>query len=241
MKWRTSISVHKEGALYVRGKKLTELIDKFSFSQATFFLLKGKMPTKKEDELFGAMLVAMIEHGIAAPSTFVARTAISTGNTFNSALAAGILAIGEHHGGAIERCAYYLQLDKSADILVDDVCKQGERMPGYGHKVYKDKDPRTQILFEKAKRLGFHGKYVTLALEIEKELEKKTRKHLPLNIDGAVAALMSELGFDWRLGKAFFALGRIPGLIAHTHEELVREKPYRRLEENDIEYDGPKI
>lgn len=241
MKWRTAISTNKDGELYIRGKRLKELIEQYSFSEVAFFLLKGLLPTKKENELFNAILVAMSEHGIAAPSTFVARTAISTGNPFNSALSAGILAIGEYHGGAIEKCAYLLQLDKSADYLVDNVLKRGGRMPGYGHKLYKDEDPRAKLLFEKAKTLGLDGKYVKLAIAIEKELQKKTGKKLPLNIDGAVGALMLEFGFDWRLGKALFVLGRLPGIIAHAHEEFIREKPYRRLDDEDIKYDGPKV
>ncbi|MBI3335766.1 MAG: citryl-CoA lyase [Candidatus Portnoybacteria bacterium] len=239
MKWRTSISTHKNGDLYVRGKALGELIETRSFSEVAFLLLKGTLPTEKENKLFNAMLVSMSEHGIAAPSTFIARTAISTGNTFNSAIAAGILSIGEYHGGAVEKCAYLLQVNKSAEYLVDNVLKRGGRMPGYGHRLYKEKDPRAEVLVTKAKKLGLSGNYVKLAMAIEKELQKKTGKKLPLNIDGAVAALMLELGFDWRLGKALFVLGRLPGLIAHTHEELVREKPYRRLDETDIEYDGP--
>lgn len=241
MKWRTSISTHKGEVLYVRGKKLTEIIEKFSFVETTFLLLKGTLPSKKEARMLDAMLAAMVEHGIAAPSTFVARTAISTGNTFNSALAAGILAIGEHHGGAIERCAYYLSLDNSVENIVEEVLTKGEKLPGFGHKVYKEKDPRAQILFKKAKALEFYGRFAKRALALEKELKRKTSKSLPINIDGAVAALMLELGFDWRLGKAFFVLGRLPGLIAHAQEELTREKPYRRLDEKDIEYDGVKL
>ncbi len=241
MKWRTSISVHKGDELYIRGRRLTEVIETFSFTEAIFFLIKGTFPSGKETRMLDAMLCAMVEHGIAAPSTFVARTAISVGNTFNSALAAGILAIGEHHGGAIEKCAYYLSLDKSAENIVDEVLNKGEKLPGFGHKVYKNKDPRAEILFTKAKALGFSGTFVARALALEKELKRKTNKFLPINIDGAAAALILELGFDWRLGKAFFVLGRLPGLIAHAHEELIREKPYKRLEENDIEYDGPKL
>lgn len=255
MKWRTAISTHKNlpsgqnlsgstsknGELYVKGKGLSSLIEERSFTEVIFLLLKGNLPNKKETAILDAILVAMCEHGIAAPSTFVARTAISTGNPFNSALAAGILAIGDWHGGAIEKCAYYLQSGKSAKTIVENVLKDSGRMSGYGHKIYKDIDPRTQIIIKKAKKLEFYGKYFILALEIENELHSQTEKKLPFNIDGAVAAVMLELGVDWRLGKALFALGRLPGLIAHTYEELTREKPYRRLEESDIEYNGPEI
>lgn len=241
MKWKTAISTHKDGDLFIRGTSLLSLINERSFVEAIFLLLRGTLPTKKEERMLNILLSGMIEHGVQAPSAFVARSVVSTGNPFNAALAAGILAIGEYHGGAIEQCAKYLQSRETVDTLVDDVLKRGKRMPGFGHKQYKDKDPRTEVILHNAKRLGFFGTYASRALEIENRLEKKTGKKLPLNIDGAVAAIMLELGFDWRLGKAMFILGRLPGLIAHVHEEITREKPYRRLEDNEVEYDGPTL
>ena len=62
-----------------------------------------------------------------------------------------------------------------------------------------------------------------------------------MNVDGAIAAIVSEMGFDWRLGKGFFIIGRTPGLVAHAYEELVMEKPFsKRLdEEKEVEYLGP--
>ncbi len=82
---------------------------------------------------------------------------------------------------------------------------------------------------------------VSRAREIESELFHQTGKVLPLNVDGAVAAIMSELGFDWRLGKSFFILGRLPGIIAHIEEESKNETPYRRLDSEDVEYVGPPL
>lgn len=240
-KWKTAISTHKGQELYVRGQSLLELIEQHSFVETIFLLTKGLLPTQTEEEMMNVILVAMAEHGVQAPSAFVSRTVASTGNPVNAALAAGILSIGEFHGGAIEQCAKHLQSDKNAQEIVQSVLAKGQRMPGFGHKVYKDKDPRTEVIFMRAKELGFHGRFVALALRIEKELKEATEKQLPVNIDGAVAAIMSELGFDWRLGKSLFILGRLPGLIAHVQEEITREKPYRRLEDSDVEYDGPEI
>lgn len=93
---------------------------------------------------------------------------------------------------------------------------------------------------EVAEKNGFKGKYVQVAIEIEKELEKAVGKKLCLNIDGVTAALISEMGFDWQLGKGFFIIGRIAGLVAHVYEEQTREKPVRRISEDEVGYDGPK-
>lgn len=237
MKFITAISTHKNQELYIKGLKLTDLIETHSFAQGIFLLLKGALPTDKEDAMLNTLLIAMMEHGVQAPSSFVSRTVASTGNPVNAALAAGVLAIGEYHGGAIEQCAKLLQSGKSAIDIVNETL----RMPGYGHKVYKEYDPRTQVIFKKAKELGFHGKFVALAVDIQQALKTKTQKQLALNIDGAVAAVMSEMAIDWRFGKSLFILGRMPGLMAHVHEEMTREKPYRRLDDSEVEYDGVEI
>ncbi len=238
-KWKTRISKHKDGKFYVRGVSLEELIQKHTFTEVIFLLLKGNLPNEKEAKMLDAILVATAEHGVQAPSTFVTRAAASTGNPINSALAAGILTVGEWHGGAVEKAAEMFQSEKSAEEIVADAIKNKEKLAGYGHKVYKDEDPRTAAIFAKAKELGLPQKYIDKALAIQHEFEKQSGKKLPVNIDGAIAAVISELGFDWRLGRAVFALGRLPGMIAHAHEEIVNEKPYRRLEEDDVEYVGP--
>jgi citryl-CoA lyase len=132
-----------------------------------------------------------------------------------------------------------VQKGKTPAEYVEKARFKGERIPGYGHKIY-DTDPRTVALLEVAEKHDLKGKYVEAALEIEKQLEKAVGKKLCLNIDGITAALISELGFDWQLGKGFFIIGRIAGLVAHVYEEQTREKPVRRIDEEDVDYDGPK-
>jgi len=193
--------------------------------------------------MINAILVASIDHGVEAPSTTVTRITASCGVPLSTAVASGVSAIGDAHGGAIEKAARIFQetieKGKAASEVVEKARFKSERIPGFGHKIY-DTDPRTTALLKVAQKNGFHGKYVKLALEIESDLEKEVGKNLCLNIDGITAALMSEMVFDWRLGKGFFIIGRIGGLVAHAHEEMTREKPVRRISEEEVEYDGPK-
>ena len=79
-----------------------------------------------------------------------------------------------------------------------------------------------------------------MAQDIESELEKSSGKKLPLNIDGITAALMSEMGFDYHLGKGLFIISRVVGLVAHVNEEQSTNKSVRRLSEDEIEYNGPQ-
>lgn len=246
--WRTGIMNANDEKTLLRGYELTELIGKLSFSEAIYLTLKGGLPTENQTKMLDAIFVSSIDHGIAPPSTMNARIAASCGAPLNAAVASGMLCISEHHGGAIEQAARIFQeegkqatdiLDASRRIVQSSIEKK-QRLPGYGHKIYTE-DPRTIRLFAIAKEIGFSGRHVELALTVEKELERKKGKKLCLNVDGAIAAIISDMDFGWRLGKAFFIIARTVGLCAHVHEEQTREKPYRRLPEEACQYDGAPL
>lgn len=240
MKWKTAISTKKDGELYVRGTALSTLMQERTFSEVAFLLMGGRLPNQKELALFNMMLVSAAEHGVEVPSGFAPRVAVSVGNPMNAALAAGMLATGDYHGGAIESLAKMLESKRPAEELVEEILKDGGRVPGFGHKVYKDIDPRAALLLAKADELGLARSYIE-ELHAMDETLKSRGKSLPINIDGALAALMCELGLDYRLGKGLFAFARMPGMMAHALEELQNEKPYRRFEDGDTEYTGPAI
>ncbi len=240
-KWKTSIAGIVDGETIIHGYKVTDLIDKVSFTDAIWLELKGELPSEKEKAMLDAILISTIDNGMGPPSTTNARNSASAGNPMQAAVAAGILGVGEFHGGAIEECARLLQLGLSAEKLVEKVLSSGDRIPGFGHKVYKEEDPRATQIFAKAKSLGFFGEYSELAKAVEAELEKIKGKKIVINVDGAIAAVVSDMGFDYRLGKGFFLIGRVVGLIAHIFEEIVREKPFRRISSEEIEYDGTPL
>ena len=240
--WRTAISWHFGHDAYVRGYKLEDLIGNLTFSEAIYLVLKGELPSKNEAKMLDAIFVSLVEHSIAPPSIISARAVISGGNSLHVGVGAGILAFGEAHGGALENAMKFLQenVEKDAEEVVNEYLSQKRRIAGFGHRYYKDFDPRSKKLLEIAKKLGFFGKYTKFALEIEKAIEKIKGKKLILNVDGAIASIVSEMGFDYRMGKGFFIIGRSAGLVAHAYEELVMEKPFsKRLdEEKDVEYLG---
>jgi len=236
-KWKTSIAGIIDGEAHIHGYKVTDLIDGVTFTDAIWLELKGELPTEKERVMLDAILISTIDNGLGPPSITNARNSASSGNPMQAAVAAGVLGVGEAHGGAIEECARMLQMGLAADKLVEKVISSGERIPGFGHKVYTT-DPRATQIFAKAKELGFFGEHCELAVEVEKILEGKKGKKIPINVDGAIAAVVSDMGFDYRLGKGFFLIGRVVGLVAHVFDEWVREKPFRRVAEEEIEYDA---
>ncbi|MBI2600391.1 citryl-CoA lyase [Candidatus Daviesbacteria bacterium] len=236
-KWKTSISGIVDGEVHIHGYKITDLIDNVNFTDAIWLELKGELPTEKERAMLDSILISTIDNGMGPPSVTNARNSASAGNPMQAAVAAGVLGIGEYHGGAVEECAHLLQMGLAASKLVEKVISSGDRIPGFGHKVYTE-DPRAKQVFEKAKTLGFFGEHCELAVAVEAELERLKGKKIPINVDGAIAAVVSDMGFDYRLGKGFFIIGRVVGLIAHIFEEWVREKPFRRVPNEEIEYDG---
>ncbi len=237
-KWKTSVAGIINGEGHIHGYKVTDLIENKSFTEAIWLELKGELPTEKERAMLDSILISTIDNGLGPPSITNARNSASAGNPMQAAVAAGVLGIGDAHGGAIEECARLLQMGLAADKLVDKVISSGDRIPGFGHKVYKTEDPRATQIFNKAKELGFYGEHCELVKEVEAKLEQLKGKRIVINVDGAIAAVISDMGFDYRLGKGFFIIGRIVGLIAHIFEEMVREKPFRRIPDEEIEYDG---
>jgi citryl-CoA lyase len=244
--WKTSISKADPGKIRVRGYDITDIMENLSFAETVFLVLKGELPSKAESELMNAILVSSVDHGPTPPSVLATRTVISGGNPLNAALAGGVLAIGDMHGGAIENSARILQewaakgddMSALANELVSWLTDNKVRMPGFGHLLH-DVDPRTGKLFELAERHGCQDKHIRLCLAIESALEKKLGRKLPINIDGGIAAVMSDMGFDWRLGKGLFVISRMPGMLAHAYEEMTRERPLRPLGPLPFEYDGP--
>ncbi len=239
--WKTGISTHIGKKAYVRGYPLEDLIGKLSFTEAIYLVLKGELPTENERKMLDVIFVSTIEHSIAPPSVIAARAVISGGNSLHVGVGAGILAFGSAHGGALEDIMKLLQenIEKTPEEIVREYLSSGKRIPGFGHRFFKEFDPRAKNILDYARKLGFYGKYCKLLEGIEKEIERQKGKKLVINVDGAIAAVVSEMGFDWRLGKGFFIIGRVPGLVAHTYEELF-ERPFsKRLdEEKDVEYIG---
>ncbi len=244
--WKTGITKIEPGKISVKGYDITDVMEKLSYAETVYLILKGELPSKAEAELMNAILVSSVDHGATPPSVLGTRTVMSGGNSLNAALAGGVLVIGDSHGGAIEKSARIMQewATKDGDPaalaseLVDWLKSEKIRMPGFGHRIHKV-DPRTAKLFEIANRLGYSGRHIELCKAIEKALAAKLGKPLPINVDGAIAAVISDMGFDWRLGKGFFIISRMPGLLAHAYEEMTREKPMRKLGPLPFDYDGP--
>jgi len=112
------------------------------------------------------------------------------------------------------------------------------RVPGYGHRVHTN-DPRTQRLYALAEELGVAGEYMEMAQALQRAMREALGRDLPLNVDGAIGAVLCDLHFPPELGNGFFAISRTVGLTAQVYEEMTRERPMRKISPTAQEYDGP--
>jgi citrate synthase len=212
MKWATKITKVEPNHLVTRGYKQEDLIGNIPYPHVVYLLFKGELPSEEHGQMMDAILTACIDHGVTPPSSMASRVVASGGVPLPTAVAAGVLSIGDAHGGAIEKGAKFLQEgisrmkkegknpEEMAKILVKESREKHKRILGFGHRVHTS-DPRTKRLFSLAEELNIAGDHILLSKAIEKELEVQTGRKLPINVDGAIAAISSDMGFDWRLGK----------------------------------------
>lgn len=250
---RTAISRVEEDKIVTRGYNQRDLIEKIRYSDMVYLLLRGRLPSPLEGKIFNHVLVSFCDHGVTPPSTQTGRLVASSGSPMNSAVAGALLSFGHKHAGAIEKTMELYQsrinsiyrtgdsgLDnKQIASLAIDIYNEyidNEKIPGFGHRYHKA-DPRADKLMEIAIKEGFIGPHVKLALALEDLIYQK--KSIRLNVDGANAAILSDLGFTPDLGLGVFIIGRTPGIIAHIHEEKMEEEEFRRFcDLDDIIYDG---
>lgn len=247
--WHSSITRIQPNKVAVRGYDIAELMGHVSFGAAVYLILTGELPSPAVARLMDAILVSSIDHGATPPSALSARNVASTGATLSASVAAGIMSINRHHGGAIEDCARQLKgiadraasesisLEEAATRTLRTMSEAGERMSGFGHRVHT-KDPRTARLFELAREAGVDGVHMQAARAVEKAFAD-AKKSLPINVDGAIGAILADLGMNTAAFNGIFMIARTPGLIAHVIEEQTREKPMRRIDPVNHGYDGP--
>jgi citrate synthase len=245
--WRTAISTFEPNRILIRGRPVEELMAGGNFGDVAFLLLRGRAPTAAESRLWNAVLIAVSDHGPTPPSTMAARV-IASGNrrAVEAAVAGGLLAVGDAHGGAGEAAMRLLRrtlamitdhgltAESASDRLVDEYRSRGERIPGIGHRVHT-RDPRTDALWAIARDAGLAGGAIEVMGAIATSLSRSGTP-LPVNVDGALAAVLLDLGFEPAVGKIAFLLGRCAGIAAHVLEELTRERPMRI--EVPFVYDG---
>jgi citrate synthase len=206
-----------------------ELMGRVSFTDLAFMLVARRQPTEGEARVFDAVLVSLTDHGLT-PTVLAARlTYTGAPESLQGAVAAGLLGAGSVFLGPTADTAQFLHeivaandeggLNAAAGAAVRSLLDQGRRVPGLGHPVHKDVDPRVPRLYELAAETGVLGPHMRLLEAVRAANEEQSGRRLPINGAGAAGAALADMGLPPEAARGFALLARTAGLVGHLAEE----------------------
>lgn len=246
----TKVSEVQQGLVNLRGYSLEEVMKELTYTQGAFLCIVGRLPSGPEHRLLDAALNSLLDHGFVASTITAARYVASGNPELIPSVAGGLLACGSntvspgHSHGLLDRAAQLraekgLDFEATAKVLVDYYLAQGRRIPGLGHPTHKSSDFRAEVLFSLADETGLSGDAVAQFRAVQQQFVVATGKSLPINIDGALAAVGYDLGLSVKEIVSFAVLSVLPGIMAHVIEEITSGRPLRHIV--DGEYLGPPV
>ena len=216
----------------------TEVMGEMSFSDLAFLLASGRTPSEGESRLFNAVLASLADHGLTPTALATRFTYTGAPESIQGAISAGLLGAGSVFLGPVEDTARFLSaileeldgagnsdegaLKAAASQAVRGEIKEGRRIPGLGHPIHKETDPRTPRLYQIARETGLEGPHLRLLEQVAAAHRIETGRSLPINGAGAAGAVLADLGFPPSIARGFAVLARTAGLIAHLAEETER-------------------
>lgn len=222
-----------------QGKQAIEPDAALSQSADILKMLTGRQPSSEQTAALDAYLVTISDHGLNA-STFAARVIASTQAGLTSSVLAAVSALkGPLHGGAPGPVLDMLDAigtPAKAETWLGDALDRGERLMGFGHRIYRVRDPRADALKGALKPLTATGQVdanrVALAEAVEAAAisilrERKPDRPLDVNVEFYTALLLETLGFPREAFTGVFAIGRTVGWIAHAREQALRGRLIR--------------
>ncbi|MGH8133457.1 MAG: citryl-CoA lyase [Steroidobacteraceae bacterium] len=248
----SAISTSNAETILVRGRDLTrELIGTLSFTEHFWLLVTGALPSAGQRRVLDATLVAIAEHGLV-PSVQASRMTLAAApEALQGAVAAGILGCGSVVLGSSEAAGRFLaeiearagdtgSLEAAAREVVREYHGAKRPIPGYGHPLHKQGDPRAQRLFEVATEAHILGRHAEIARLVERLLPGVVGRSLTLNVSGAIPAVLLDAGYPLLALKGVPLLARTAGLVAHLLEEQQRAIGFvmSHAAAQAIDYDG---
>lgn len=229
----TGICTSDETTITVRGMDLcSEVIGHLDFTSYFWLLVTGAMPSPQQKALADAVLCAIAEHGLVPSVVATRMTYAAAPEAFHGAVAAGLLGCGSVVLGSAEAAGrFYAQVVADAEgsderaIAIESVRAlraDKKAIPGFGHPQHSGGDPRAHRLLTLAKDHGTEGRHIAMLRTIESVLPEAIGRSLPINVNGAIPAVMLDAGFPLAALKGISLLARTASLIAHLQEETER-------------------
>jgi len=250
----TAIATSTAEQITIRGRDLcAELIGKVAFTDYFYFLVTGAMPTETQRFFTDAVMVAIAEHGLV-PSVQAARMTLAAApEAWQGAVAAGLLGVGSVVAGSSEAAGRLLaeliadagasgrSFEDTARARLTEMKARREKAPGIGHPQHSGGDPRADTLLALADEKGVSGDHVRMLRAVAVIATEVMGRPLPINVSGAIPAIMLDVGYPLAAMKGLPLLARTAGLIAHLYEESQRSIGFIMSNHADqaIRYDGP--
>ncbi|MEL6927888.1 MAG: citrate synthase [Cyanobacteria bacterium J06600_6] len=231
-----------------RGNDAVMPNDDLDYASNFLYMLTEKIPHPLEAKIFDTCLTLHAEHTINA-STFSAMVTASTLTDPYAVVASAVGTLaGPLHGGANEEVLLMLERIGSPDNVepyISDLIANKQKIMGFGHRVYKVKDPRAKILQELAIDLFSetgHDRYYELAVKLEEVVEAKLgHKGIYPNVDFYSGLVYSKLGIPSDLFTPIFAIARVAGWLAHWKEQLGVNRIFRPTQIYTGEHNAPYV
>jgi citrate synthase len=237
--WSTRVSFVAPHKVLIRGYPIEEVCERLNYAEMCWLTIRGELPTKPQARVMDALLCCMPDHQFVASHTPAARfTASAFPESPIPGIASAVLTMGSNTVSPQEsakiilaacelRESEALSNEEAAQRIVHQYLDAGRRIPGLGHPTHKNEDMRASALRRVTEEQGLWGDKCQVYECIHQAFVDITRKSLPINIDGMMAAVMTELGFDPLEMAGIGALAVLPGVIAHVVEEIKDGVPLR--------------
>jgi citrate synthase len=248
--WQTKISRVLPGKVIIRGYSHEDLIGSRPYADGVFLTLIGRLPTPEESRMTDALLSSLYDHGFVAASVLAARYCASGNPQLIPATAAGLLTAGANTISPQHTCHFIdtaqalmqregLSVEETARRIVVDARAKKQRIPGFGHPTHKGEDFRATKLWQIAEECGFIGDRTRLYQAVHAEFVRSTGKSgICINVDGALACIMLEMGLKPLQMVAIASLAVLPGIMAHVIEEIEEGVPLRVIRDEGMDYLG---
>lgn len=225
----TGICGYDADNIMVRGRNLvTELMGKVSFAEMFFLQMMGRMPTPAQSSILDAVLVTIMEHGLV-PSAVVSRLTIyGAPESYQGAIAAGLLGVGDRFAGTASACAVLLERlvavppaerEAACRSVLREFKASRRAVPGFGHPIHSHRDPRYARLIEIVKQSGSSGNYLETLELLENCIDEEIGRKLVTNISAAIGAALGEAGLPAKSMRGVVLTARCAGLAGHLLEE----------------------
>jgi citrate synthase len=226
----TAICEFDPDRILIRGRSLVDdIMGHYSFSDLLILQALGREPTKLQSRIVDAVLVTIMEHGLV-PSAVVARMTYSGApESFQGAVAAGLLGVGDRYAGTAAACGAILErivalpvAERPAQAREEvAACRRMRRpVPGFGHPIHRAKDPRVEPLLDIARGAGAGGNFIDAMELLADSVGKELAKPLVTNISAAIAAALGEADIPARMMRGIVLTARCAGLVGHLLEEM---------------------